>query len=90
MRQGMNRAKIAAIGVFAGLLFGMTVDARGAEGDLELARAVQPILANHCWNCHGPDEHSREGGLRLDVRSAALAARDDGAAAIVAGMRQQA
>ena len=85
MRQGMNRAKIAAIGVFAGLLFGMTVDARGAEGDLELARAVQPILANHCWNCHGPDEHSREGGLRLDVRSAALAARDDGAAAIVAG-----
>ena len=61
------------------------VISRASESDLELARAVQPILANHCWSCHGPDEHSREGGLRLDVRSAALAARDGGAAAIVAG-----
>lgn len=61
------------------------VSLRASESDLELARAVQPILANHCWNCHGPDEHSREGGLRLDIRSAALAARDGGAAAIVAG-----
>lgn len=85
MRQAKKRAKIAAIGLFAGLLFGMTVDGRSDEGDLELARAVQPILANHCWNCHGPDEHSREGGLRLDVRSEALAARDGSAAAIVAG-----
>ena len=55
------------------------------ETALELARAVQPILANHCWSCHGPDEHSREAGLRLDVRSEALAARDGSAAAIVAG-----
>ena len=85
MRQGMKRAEIAAIGLFVGLLSGMTVDARGDGGDLELARAVQPILANHCWNCHGPDEHSREGGLRLDVRSAALESRHGGAAAIVAG-----
>jgi len=42
----MDRAKIAAIGLFAGLLVGMTVVVRGEEGDLELARAVQPILAN--------------------------------------------
>ena len=85
MRQGMKRWKIAAICLFAALLFGTTVDAQGDGGDLELARAVQPILANHCWNCHGPDEHSREGGLRLDVRSAALESHDGGAAAIVAG-----
>ena len=85
MRQGIKRAEIAAIGLFAGLFFGMTVDVRGDEGDLELARAVQPILANHCWSCHGPDEHSREAGLRLDVRSEALAARNGSAAAIVAG-----
>ena len=67
------------------LLGFQAVAARAADIDLDLARAVQPILASHCWSCHGPDEHSREGGLRLDVRSAALAARDVGPPAIVAG-----
>jgi Protein of unknown function (DUF1553)/Protein of unknown function (DUF1549)/Concanavalin A-like lectin/glucanases superfamily/Planctomycete cytochrome C len=82
----MDRAKIAAIGLFAGLLVKLpAVISWASESDLELARAVQPILANHCWSCHGPDEHSREAGLRLDIRSEALAARDGSAAAIVAG-----
>ena len=71
--------------IFAGVCAGLAVTAVADETALELARAVQPILANHCWSCHGPDEHSREAGLRLDVRSEALAARDGSAAAIVAG-----
>ncbi|WP_063767974.1 DUF1553 domain-containing protein [Verrucomicrobium sp. BvORR106] len=33
---------------------------------------VQPILAGSCYQCHGPDEKQRKGGLRLDVREAAL------------------
>ncbi len=89
MRKQVARARTPPLALVVGLFFGLhggpAVETRGAEGDLELARAVQPILANHCWSCHGPDEHSREAGLRLDVRSAALAVRDDGAAAIVAG-----
>ena len=71
--------------IFAGVCAGLAVTAVADETALELARAVQPILANHCWSCHGPDEHSREAGLRLDVRSEALAARNGSAAAIVAG-----
>jgi hypothetical protein len=31
---------------------------------------VRPILAEHCWCCHGPD--NQKGGLRLDSREAML------------------
>jgi hypothetical protein len=46
---------------------------------------VQPILVDHCGHCHGIDEATRQGGLRLDLRDAALAGGDSGTAAIVPG-----
>ena len=52
---------------------------------LSYTRDIQPILATHCFNCHGLDEHSREAGLRLDLRESALAALDSGMRAIVPG-----
>jgi len=39
---------------------------------VDFAREIQPILANHCWNCHGPDGTSRQADLRLDVRDQAI------------------
>lgn len=36
-------------------------------------REVLPILSDHCFQCHGPDEKARKANLRLDVRDAALA-----------------
>jgi cytochrome c553 len=31
-------------------------------------RRIRPVLAEHCYSCHGPDPAQRKGGLRLDTR----------------------
>ncbi len=43
-----------------------------AEEPLQYNRDIRPILAEHCFACHGPDSASREADLRLDQRSAAI------------------
>src|SRR3954467_2728571 len=41
---------------------------RAAAADVDFARDVRPVLAEHCFACHGPDEKARKAGLRLDTR----------------------
>jgi hypothetical protein len=36
------------------------------------AEKVRPILATHCFKCHGPDKATRKGKLRLDLRAEAV------------------
>jgi hypothetical protein len=44
-----------------------------AEGPpVSYSRDVKPILSNHCYACHGPDEGRRKAKLRLDVRANAV------------------
>src|SRR5471030_1921925 len=47
-------------------------------------RDVRPILTQHCFQCHGPDENARKGKLRLDLRDTAFAKRS-GSHAIAPG-----
>ncbi|GAB5554403.1 MAG: hypothetical protein Sapg2KO_39940 [Saprospiraceae bacterium] len=52
---------------------------------------VKPILSDRCFHCHGPDDNSREAGLRLDTKEGAFAALGDAKDhyAIVAGSLEE-
>lgn len=55
-----------------------------AEG-IDFRKQIQPILSEHCSQCHGVDESTREGGLRLDIRDSALTGGESTKGAIVPG-----
>lgn len=54
---------------------------------VDFNREVLPILSDRCFQCHGPDEQTREANLRLDTREGLFGNRD-GVAAIVPGNPQ--
>ena len=58
-------------------------------GAIDVAHQVRQILADRCFVCHGPDEGSRQSGLRLDRRENALAVAESGLAAITPGQPEQ-
>ncbi len=41
--------------------------------DVHFNEHIRPILAEHCFRCHGPDAENREADLRLDIEDAAKA-----------------
>ncbi len=51
----------------------LQVDATPNRRGLEYNRDILPILAEHCFACHGFDRNQRQGNLRLDVRDEAVA-----------------
>lgn len=60
-------------------------DASKKPAPIDFTREIRPILVDRCFQCHGPDEKTRKGGLRLDERDAALKKGRSGAAVIVPG-----
>jgi mono/diheme cytochrome c family protein len=62
------------------------VEAR-AKGPAKLSfnEHIQPILAENCFHCHGPDSGTRKAKLRLDRAEFATVDRGDAEAAIVPG-----
>ncbi|MCC6821372.1 MAG: PSD1 domain-containing protein [Verrucomicrobia subdivision 3 bacterium] len=52
--------------------FAVLVSASAAE-PISYNRDVRPILSDSCFHCHGPDQKTRKGKFRLDVREDAVA-----------------
>lgn len=64
--------------------FALPLQARSAEA-VNYNRDIQPLLAEHCFHCHGKDESGRKGKLRLDDRDLALKGGKEEGPAIVPG-----
>jgi len=52
---------------------------------IDYQKQIQPIIIDHCSVCHGADEGTREGSLRLDIRESALLGGDSKKPAIIPG-----
>ena len=83
-RRGDNSKSIPLVLVFLCVALG-TTRVNWAQEPVDFARDIRPILADHCFTCHGPDAATREGGFRLDLRDSALAEADSGEFPIVPG-----
>ena len=45
----------------------IAISGESYAGGVEFNRQIRPILAEYCFQCHGPDASKRQGDLRLDV-----------------------
>jgi hypothetical protein len=78
--QTIRGGRLAALGVLA---WALSQDLAGhPDGEnreaLGFNRHIRPILAENCFQCHGPDPGSRKAKLRLDRQEGFFGAREGG------------
>jgi mono/diheme cytochrome c family protein len=74
----------AILGALAGLLVSPATAVASAE-TIRFSSDILPLLSDHCFTCHGPDEASRKARLRLDTQDGSRARGKSGAVAVVPG-----
>ena len=72
MRRLLSCALLATLGIAA------PTAANDPEETLGFNRDIRPILANACFQCHGPDPGGRKGKLRFDREEGFFGAREGG------------
>ena len=70
--RALGLALVGAIALCGAVVACLPLAAFGADPSFN--RDVRPILAKHCFACHGRDADNREADLRLDIREHAAAA----------------
>jgi Protein of unknown function (DUF1553)/Protein of unknown function (DUF1549)/Planctomycete cytochrome C len=70
----------AKLCLFVGILCVASRTATILNAQIDFNHDVRPILAENCFQCHGPDAKKRSGDLRLDLEA------DAKKSAIIAGM----
>ena len=85
----MTLLRSASGWIWTSLLLGFlglaSVGTAAKESAPDYNRDVRPILSDHCYTCHGPDEAKRKAGLRLDLEADAFRRLKSGQHALVKG-----
>ena len=76
------RSRITA-GLLVGLAWVVGAPRALADENVRFSRDILPLLSDHCFACHGPDEKARKGGLRLDTSAGAQGPGKSGKIAVV-------
>ena len=74
----MSRLVLPVLVLLAAAPFVQAAASAPATSKLSYNRDIQPILAENCFACHGPDSSARKAKLRLDRAEFATARRGDG------------
>jgi len=67
--------------------FSLSLSFAAVAAGVDFQRDIQPLFAEHCYECHGPD--AQKGGLSMTTREGAMKILESGVAAFVPGHPEQ-